>query len=62
MRQVLTSHCSLGLMEKEKTTENVKLIRTWFYSVLYLVSSHLSLPYKQGKKEEKKEEKCFYEK
>ena len=49
-------------MEKEKTTENVKLIRTWFYSVLYLVSSHLSLPYKQGKKEEKKENKCFYEK
>ena len=62
MRQVLTSHCSLGLMEKEKTTENVKLIGTWFYSVLCLVSSHLSLPYKQEKQEEKKVENCFCEK
>ena len=49
-------------MEKEKTTENVKLIGTWFYSVLCLVSSHLSLPYKQEKQEEKKVENCFCEK
>ena len=32
-------------MEKEKKTENVKLTGTWFYSVLCLVSRHLSLPY-----------------
>ena len=30
---------------KKKTAENVNLIGNWFYSVLCLVSSHLSLPY-----------------